>query len=263
MTRHIALICFSALAVFALFPNAANSQMRLRSQCLTSSTGAPHRGACHRSLIRWRVDRCCQSCVCCATSLEKGQQQDVEPQWQSLFDGKSLEGWEPSVFGGEGAVTVEDGLIQLQMGVTLTGITFQNDVPRSNYEVSLDAKIVDGIDFFCGLTFPVGEEHCSFIVGGWAGSIVGLSNIDGMDASENETTTIMTFDQDRWYNIRVRVEDDRIQCWIDDERIVDQSIEGRKISIRPEVDLSCPFGIASFQTTAALRNIKIRKLREE
>lgn len=44
-------------------------------------------------------------------------------------------------------------------------------------------------EFFCGLTVPVrtGTECVSLIVGGWGGSLVGISSIDGLDASETST----------------------------------------------------------------------------
>ena len=100
--------------------------------------------------------------------------------WQSLFDGKSLGQWKSTEFGGEGKVTVANGQINLEAGVMLTGITWTgSSFPKTNFEVSLEAKKVDGTDFFCGLTFPVAESHCSLILGGWGGGIVGLSSLDG------------------------------------------------------------------------------------
>jgi hypothetical protein len=39
--------------------------------------------------------------------------------------------------------------------------------------------------------------------------------------------------------------------------VVDFAISTNKLSIRPEVELSKPFGITSWNTTAALRNIKV------
>ena len=83
----------------------------------------------------------------------------------------------------------------------LTGVSYTNELPRIDYEVSLEAMKIDGSDFFCGLTFPVDNAFCSFIAGGWGGGVVGLSSIDGMDASENETTKYMKFDASRWYPI--------------------------------------------------------------
>ena len=45
--------------------------------------------------------------------------------------------------------------------------------------------------------------------------------------------------------------------------MIDQNLKDRKISIRHEVELSRPFGITSFATTAALKNIRLRKLSPE
>jgi hypothetical protein len=87
--------------------------------------------------------------------------------------------------------------------------------------------------------------------------VVGLSSIDGMDASENETMTLKNFDKGRWYRIILRVTEQTIEAWIDNEKVVDFTIGDSALSIRPEVELSKPFGIASWRTTAAIRNIRL------
>jgi hypothetical protein len=179
---------------------------------------------------------------------------------QSLFDGKSLKGWKATSFGGEGRVYVEGGRLILEMGNNLTGITWDGgELPRIDYEISLEAMKVDGNDFFCGLTFPVADSFCSLIVGGWAGSVVGLSSLDGLDASENDTTRSMQFEQGRWYRIRVRVSPKKIEAWIDNDKVVDADTAGRRVGIRPEMEPSEPLGIATWITTAALRKIEIRR----
>jgi hypothetical protein len=198
-----------------------------------------------------------------AGALLRAQQQAppaAPEQWQSLFDGRTLGQWKPTEFGGEGEVTVADGSIVLGQGGDLTGITWTGDVPLSDYEIELQAMRVVGGDFFCGLTFPVKTSHCSLIVGGWSGPVVGLSSLDGLDASENETNTLRRFDSKRWYTIRVRVTDARIQAWIDDEPVVDVATAGRRISVRAELLDSRPLGIASWRTRAALRQIRLRTL---
>lgn len=186
--------------------------------------------------------------------------QDEKQNWTSLFDGKSLKGWKTTKFGGEGDVFVKDGRIRLEIGSALTGIHTDRKLPRTNYEVTLEAMRVEGGDFFCGLTFPVKKDPCSLIIGGWGGAVCGLSSIDGFDASENGTTTYREFKNGHWYRIRLRVSDEKIEAWIDDKQIVEQELEGHKISIRAEVELSQPFGIATWQTSGALRNIRIRRL---
>ena len=177
-----------------------------------------------------------------------------------IFDGKSLQGWEITNFGPQGPVYISGGEIILGMGDGCTGITWKRDFPTSNYEVSLDAMRVEGNDFFCGMTFPVGKYPCTLIVGGWGGTTVGLSSIDGMDASENETTILRSFDKNRWYQIRLDVTGIGIKAWIDSVKVVDFTIGDKYLSIRPEVELSKPFGIASWRTTAAIRNIRVKRI---
>jgi 3-keto-disaccharide hydrolase len=183
-----------------------------------------------------------------------------EPAWKSLFDGKSLRGWKKTAFGGEGQPEVKDGRIEIPAGAPMSGITWTEDFPKIDYEISLDAMRVGGSDFFCGLTFPVADSPCSFIVGGWGGGVVGLSSIDGSDASENETTKYQEFESNRWYAVRVRVSKEKIEAWIDKKQMVDLETKDRRISIRPEVELSRPLGISCYATTAALRDIKVRRL---
>lgn len=178
---------------------------------------------------------------------------------RDLFDGKTLTGWKVSDFAGHGEVSVKDGQIILGSGV-MTGVTWTNDLPLIDYEVSLDAMRVEGSDFFCGLTFPVNKDPCSLIVGGWGGGVVGLSSLDGQDAANNETTHYMNFQTGRWYNVRLRVTGTNITAWIDHEKLIDADITGKSVSIRLEVAESKPLGVSSWSTTAALRNIKLRRL---
>lgn len=181
-------------------------------------------------------------------------------QTADLFDGKTLEGWKSSDFAGRGEVEVEDKKILLEIGTELTGITWTGTLPKVDYEITLEAMRVKGHDFFCGLTFPVGDSPCSLIVGGWGGSTVGLSSIDGLDASENETGSYHSFKDNQWYTIRLRVTGKQIQAWIDKEQVVDLDYRDRKISIRFEVEPSEPLGIATWCTGAAVRNIRMKKL---
>jgi hypothetical protein len=195
-----------------------------------------------------------------ASSLVSAAQTNRPNQGEaSLFDGKTLAGWAEADFAGRGETKVEGGKVVLGMGY-MTGITYTNPVPHMNYEVTLEAMRVEGSDFFCGLTFPVETNSCCFVVGGWGGGVVGLSSIDGEDAANNETTTYHHFEKGRWYGIRVRVTPERIEAWIDKEKVVSQELKDRKISIRFEMEPCVPFGIATWSTTSALRNIRLRRL---
>jgi hypothetical protein len=182
-------------------------------------------------------------------------------RWQPLFDGRTLTGWRETQFSGHGEVESRDGLILMKMGDPFTGINWTNEFPTANYEIALDAMRVTGSDFFCGLTVPVGDSFCSLIVGGWGGALVGVSSLEGMDASENETTKYVTFQQGRWYRIRLRITQDRLEGWIDQDKLVDVVTTGKRISLRPgEIEQSKPFGIACWQTSAAIRQIKLRRV---
>jgi hypothetical protein len=180
--------------------------------------------------------------------------------WTPLFDGHKLGNWQSSEFGTDGLLEVINGEISIGMGDPLSGITWQGEFPQDNYELSLEAKRVEGFDFFCGLTFPVGQDSCSFILGGWGGGLVGLSSIDGLDASENDTNQYMELDDNRWYSIRVCVEADSITCLLDGEELIVQERAGREISIRPEMFMCKPLGVATYATTARLRNLQYRLL---
>ena len=181
---------------------------------------------------------------------------------QLVFDGKSLAGWKKTKFGGEAEVVVRNGQLILETGADMTGITWnrRQPPPDFDYEVSLDAMRVEGHDFFCGMTFRIGKDPCSLILGGWGGGVCGLSSIDGFDASENDTTGYKEFQNGRWYRVRLRVTRERVTAWIDGKEILEQKLKGRKIGIRGEVDLSKPFGLSTWQTTAAVRNLRIRPL---
>ncbi len=180
--------------------------------------------------------------------------------WKQLLAENSLGDWESTNFGGEGMVSVEDYVLSIEPGEPLTGINYKKEFPKSNFEIEVEAQRVEGSDFLCGLTFPVGEEHLSFIAGGWGGGVTGLSSIDGYDASENATTQFQQFKNNQWYRFRVRVDDKKIQAWIDDKQVAEVEREGHKFSLRGEV-LSCrPLGYCTFQTKAMVRNFRWRSI---
>jgi hypothetical protein len=191
------------------------------------------------------------------------QTQTAKPgNWISLFDGKSLAAWHVTEFGGQGAVMARDGNLVLGMGSPLTGVTYAGglQLPSFDYEIRLEARRVDGTDFFCGLTFPYGDSHCTLVIGGWGGGLIGLSSLADLDASENETTSYRSFKTNQWVDIRLQVRDGHIDAWIDDKQCVACAVRERKVNTRPEVIRSKPLGVASYQTRAELRSLRLRRL---
>lgn len=209
------------------------------------------------------------SAASAAQSAKSPEKLTITTEWHPLFDGKSFAGWMQSTFEGEGDVKVQNpfrggpGAIVIEKGVTLSGFNWTRGavLPRTNYELTLEAMKLSGSDFFCGLTFPVGNSACTFIMGGWGGTVVGLSSVDYSDASDNETMQDRSFADNRWYRVRVRVTDAKIEAWIDQEQLVDLEIKGRKVTLRPgEIQKSLPLGVATYMTSTAVRDIRIRRL---
>ncbi|MCL2306045.1 MAG: DUF1080 domain-containing protein [Planctomycetaceae bacterium] len=225
----------------------------------------------------------------------------VEPQWTALFDGKTLEHWERVEAGGSGPVEVKNGVINIDMGIGASGIRFTEEFPKTNYEIRYEGRRGMGYDFFGALTFPVEDSYCAFINGGWGGGTIGLSCINGHDASDNQTSGYYRFDKDSWYEFKVRVCEGKITVWIrelkspeklEKERAAkekrEQAIkEGKpvdpyfredpdsnvpvvdflsldeKISLRSESNDFKPLGLATWMTEGLIRKIEYRTLTDE
>jgi hypothetical protein len=183
------------------------------------------------------------------------------PRATSLFDGKTLDGWKKTDLAHPGEVSVTNGAIVLGTGRSMTGITStRKDLPRTNYELCYEARRLAGGDFFAAATFPVGESYLTLVNGGWGGSVTGLSSLDGADASENETSRFVKYQNNTWYKFRVRVTGDTIRGWIDDKEVVAVNYKDRHLGTRIESRGNQPLGFATWESTGAVRSITVRKL---
>jgi hypothetical protein len=200
--------------------------------------------------------------------LAAGLLAEDAPKEIVLFDGKSLADWQNVDVGGSASVELRDGQMIIGTGDSITGAIYKkaDKLPLTNYEITLEAMRVDGSDFFCGLTFPVGSlKTCAtLILGGWGGAVTGISSIDGADASENATGHYLKLDDKKWYKIKLRVTPDNLSVWIDDKKEVDQDIKGRKVGLRPgPIEEYAPLSLTTYQTTAAIKNVKLTPLPEK
>jgi hypothetical protein len=182
------------------------------------------------------------------------------PAWQPLFDGKGLGAFASTDFGGQGEVAVRDGALVLGIGSPLTGVTWTGEPPAGSYELEVVATRLQGGDFFCGLTFPVGQDHLTLVLGGWGGSLCGFSSLDGNDAAHNDSRCMRGFADGQDYTVRVTVTPEQVAATLDGQPLC--AIDPRKhaLSLRPEVRLSRPLGLASFATESAIRQVRWRPL---
>lgn len=201
--------------------------------------------------------------VCLAVSFALpgcGAAPSAAAPWHELFDGRSLDGFVPTPFGGEGPVTVQGGAIELAMGSPLSGVTLTAPPPHGEYELEVVAARLLGNDFFCAVTFPVGDSHLTLVLGGWGGTVCGFSSLDGMDAANNDTRTLRHFESDRDHRVRITVTADAVRSWIDGEPFVSTPRAGVRFGLRNEMLPCVPFGISSFATTARIRAVRWRPL---
>lgn len=214
----------------------------------------------HPALLRGRVlVRGARSLMCLVPDPSEPAVTDAT-QEITLFDGKTMGHWVETPFLGRSEVRIEDGAIVMEKGHDMTGVTWTGPLFRENYEITLQGMRVAGEDFFCGLTFPVGRQVCSLICGGWGGTLVGISCINYYDAANNETGTSYSFKTGQWHDIRVRVTSGRIRAWIDGEELVNCRIADRHLSVRFEMEPSRPLGMATWQTTGAVRNLVWKRI---
>jgi hypothetical protein len=186
----------------------------------------------------------------------------AESGWIALFDGATLAGWKECGFGGGGAIGVDEGRMILEQGSPMTGLRYVgSDAPSGDYELELDAARLAGTDFFCGLTFAVGDRSLTLVLGGWGGTLCGLSCLDGRDASMNSTCCYRRFERGRAVHVRLRVERAHVQAWLDDTPLVDVDTSGHVLSLRTEVERCAPLGISTYATIGAISGLRWRRLR--
>lgn len=193
-----------------------------------------------------------------AETKEKKSKPDKDG-WIAMLPKKDMGKWKVTDFGGQGEVKWDGKKLLLGTGNLMTGVHLgEKTFPAENYEISLKAQRVKGNDFFCCLTFPVGKECCSFVAGGWGGTVTGISSVNGSDASENETSSYTDFENGKWYTIRIVVTSEHVKVWIDDEQCVDLSRKYAEFSTRIEVYIQEPLGLCTFMTEAAIEDFKWR-----
>lgn len=182
-------------------------------------------------------------------------------QAEPLFNGRDLGGWKVVPFDGGGRVSVlSNGWVMCDAGDPLSGIVYTNRPPTMCYELSVEAMRVKGADFFVALTLPVVSNYCTVVIGGWGGCLCGISSVDYMDASENQWGEARNLENDRWYQLRVRVTPGVLQVWLDNDVYTARVEYGdpKRLSLRAgDIDKTVPLGLATYRTRALWRNFTV------
>lgn len=176
--------------------------------------------------------------------------------------------WQASGIPEQGPTEVNEGVLRIGEGSPMSGIRFVGDwesmkLPWIDYALTFEAQRTEGQDFFATCTFPVGSpDRCvSLVVGGWGGGLVGISSIDQLDASENNTRGEMAFKNGTWYQFRIEVREDDLQVWINGAPMVNVSIKGRKLTLRSgDIDTCVPLGFATWRSVGEIRSVAIQRL---
>ena len=181
--------------------------------------------------------------------------------WEAFLDCTARDpmlGWQATPFGGQGELEFSHETLLLHAGYPLTGITRTGSLPQIPFELEVTCRRKVGNDFFCGLTFPVQQGHLSLILGGWGGATCGLSNLDGEDASRNESTFYLWTPPEQTMHVRLVVEAEGLRVWLDGELRLTQNLKGVRCEVRPEMLPCLPLGFACFSTRAELDHMRVR-----
>ena len=203
-----------------------------------------------------------------AMTLSACSEREPLPGPYYMTDKKEHAQWDFTAFSGGVIHELSNHVLTIRQGEPISVVRYiglpPEQLPVMDYEIAWEARRVQGHDFFSAITFPVGSlETClTAVIGGWGGCLVGFSNIDELDASENPYSTEREFVNGRWYHFRLEVREDRVSLWIDGQLATQAPVAGRKISLRPgDVEFSAPLGFATYFTEAEIKHVVMRHLR--
>ena len=190
----------------------------------------------------------------------------VSAHWD-LFASPYLEKWQEASIPRSGGIAKKSAGFVCHAGAPMTGLAYatwvQDGLPVTDYAVDYDAMRVSGHDFFGSLTFPVRDSQTfvTFVLGGWGGAQVGISSIDGYDASENTTGSSQRFENDKWYHVRIEARTKEIRVLLDGKPIIQTNILSRNLSLRAgDIDKCIPFGFATYNTEGRVQGCRVERL---
>ena len=192
----------------------------------------------------------------------------LQAETDALFNGKDLSGWKAADIWGNGKVeALSNGVVSCGLGKPLTGLAYTNSFPTMSYEVKMEALRKEGSDFFVAMTIPVESNACTVVIGGWGGNLCGISSINFMDASENQYSESVSFKNDVWYTLRVRVTPGLLEVFLNDTlytaKVPFESSSAFTLRAGSDIDKTKPFGLATYETKALWRNLSVTTLEKK
>jgi alpha-N-arabinofuranosidase len=140
-----------------------------------------------------------------------------------------------------------------QTALTDGPFTTFGDPRWSDYEFSLEARKIAGNEGFLILLRATDDAHFWVNLGGWQNSGHQLQHVGPPRTVDLDRRVPGNIDANRWYKIRVRVEGQRVQTFLDDQLVLTSNIPN---------DLSHPgaVGVGSWQTSVEYRNARVTGL---
>jgi hypothetical protein len=187
-------------------------------------------------------------------------------EWQDLFGAGNKKKWTlvASVAGGIPGrrAGVKVGMSVLQAAKGRCGLQWQDEFPRTNYEVTFLANRDEG-KRVGSVVFPVGDVSCAWCLGGTGdGTHMGVGLIDGRGYRDkgNPTKRRWRFEKGRWYSLRLRVTDERIEMWVGKQQVVDLTRANHRFGENDVVETLKPFGFQAFECTLGIKSLRVRTL---
>jgi hypothetical protein len=190
----------------------------------------------------------------------------AEPR--ALFNGRDLSGWKVADLWGSGKIeALSNGVVSCGIGKPMTCVAYTNSFPTMSYEVKMEAMRKEGSDFFVAMTIPVESNACTVVIGGWGGSLCGISSINFMDAAENQHSEAVNLKNDVWYTLRVRVTPGVLEVFLNDTlytaKVEFQNSTVFSLRAGSDIDKTLPFGLATYETHALWRNLTVTTIEKK
>jgi hypothetical protein len=188
--------------------------------------------------------------------------------WQKLFDGKTLTGWEKkAVHGGNGGVwTVENGVIVANQEPDHKGGLLGTEKKYTDYEIELEFLADYPVD--TGLFLRVREDGMGYQItldyrdGGFIGSLYAPAAGDFIQQNKSWPDY---FQKGKWNKLRARIvgQPAHVQAWLNGYKTIDFHDNRERYPREGYIGLQVHGGAGAWGDTARarFRNIRIMELK--